>query len=81
MKERFFITFPNLTAKLVSKYVMKSIASSKGHLDQQYKNCRSTTSTNLNNDKHDNPLYEEVIPTPITDRTNLAFIIIKSNQD
>ena len=42
IKEGFFITFPNLTAKLVSKYLIKSMASSKGYLDQQYKNCRST---------------------------------------
>ena len=33
IKEGFFITFPNLTAKLVSKYLIKSVASSKGNLD------------------------------------------------
>ena len=70
-----------MTAKLVSKYLIKYVASSKGHLDQQYKNCRLTQSTNLNNNKHDNPLYEDVIPTPITKRTNLVFLTIKSSQD
>ena len=32
----FFVTFPNLTAKLVSKYLIKSIASAKDHLYQQH---------------------------------------------
>ena len=45
IKARFFTTFPNLTAKLVSKHLDKSITSAKGHLDQQYKNCRYTTTT------------------------------------
>ena len=38
IRQGFFVTFPNLTAKLVSKYLIKSVASAKGHLDQQYKN-------------------------------------------
>ena len=42
---------------------------------------RSTQSTTLNNNKHDNPLYENVIQTPITERNNLVFITIKSSQD
>ena len=36
IKKGFFISFPNLTAKLVSKSSIKFIASSKGHLEQQY---------------------------------------------
>ena len=70
-----------MTAKLVSKYLVKSVAFSKGHLDQQYKKFRSTQSTTLNNYKHDNPLYEDVIPTPITKRTDLVFLTMKSSQD
>ena len=70
-----------MTAKLVSKYLIKSVASAKDHLDQQNKNCRSTQSTTLNNNKHDNLLYENVIPIPITKRTNLVFLSIKSSQD
>ena len=70
-----------MIAKLVPKYLIKSVASAKGHLDQQYKNCRSTQSTTLNNNKHDNPLYDDVIPTLITERTNLVLLTIKSSQD
>ena len=81
IKQGFFITFPNLIAQLVSKYLIKSVASAKGHLDQQYKNCRSTQSTTLHNNKYDNPLYEDVLATPITERTNLVFLTIKSNQN
>ena len=81
IRQGFFVTFPNLTAKLVSKYLIKSVASAKGHLDQQYKNCRSTTSTTFHNNTHDNPLYEDVITNPITERTNLVFLTIESSQD
>ena len=33
----YFATFPNLTTKLVQKYLTKTIFSAKGHLDLQYK--------------------------------------------
>ena len=43
------LTFPNVTAKIVDKYLTKYITSAKGHLDQQYKNCRSTSKLKLLN--------------------------------
>ena len=41
-KKGFFTSWPGLTAKAVAKYLPKSIATSKGHLDQMRKNIRST---------------------------------------
>jgi hypothetical protein len=42
IKAGYFTTWPGLTPELVSKYLPKSVASIKGHLDQQHKNVRST---------------------------------------
>ena len=40
------ITFPGLISSLISKHLPKSVVTSKGHLDQEFKNLRSTkTST------------------------------------
>ena len=38
----FFTSWTRLTAKAVAKHLPKSIANSKGHLDQKRKNIRST---------------------------------------
>jgi hypothetical protein len=38
----YLLTWPGLTAALVAKYLPKSLATAKGHLDQQRKNIRST---------------------------------------
>ena len=32
---------------------------------------------NLDTNKYDNSLDEEIVPTPITERTNIVFITIK----
>ena len=42
IKNGNFCTWPGLTAKLVTKYLGKSMATQKGHLQQQHKNVRST---------------------------------------
>jgi hypothetical protein len=42
IKAGYFTTWPGLTPQLVSKHLPKSVASVKGHLDQQHKNVRST---------------------------------------
>jgi hypothetical protein len=38
----YLTTWPGLTAPIVAKYLPKSIATAKGHMDQQRKNLRST---------------------------------------
>ena len=43
IRQGFFQSWPGLTAALVQKYLLTSIATSKGHLDQTRKNVRSTT--------------------------------------
>lgn len=63
----------------MSKYLGKSIASAKGHLDQQYKNCRYITTTTRDQKECGNTIEEEII-TPITECTNLVFVAIKSSQ-
>ena len=42
IKTGYFSTFPNLTARNVDKYLITSVASAMGHLDQQYQGPRST---------------------------------------
>jgi hypothetical protein len=42
IRRGYFTTWPGLTEKLVQKHLPKSDATTKGHLDQQRKNIRST---------------------------------------
>jgi hypothetical protein len=42
IKQGHFATWPGLTAEMVEKHLPKSIATAKGHLQQQRKNLRST---------------------------------------
>ena len=42
IQKGFFTSWPGLTAKVVGRYLPKSIATNKGHLDQTRKNVRST---------------------------------------
>ena len=42
IQKGFFMSWPGLTAKAVAKHLPKSVATSKGHLDQTQKNIRST---------------------------------------
>eukprot|EP00957_Ditylum_brightwellii_P128091 9769779-Ditylum_brightwellii.AAC.1 len=42
IKQGHFPTWPGLTAEMVKKHLPKTIASAKGHLQQQRKNLRST---------------------------------------
>jgi hypothetical protein len=44
-KAGYFASWPGLTPELVTQHLPKSIASVKGHLDQQRKNVRSTKPT------------------------------------
>jgi hypothetical protein len=41
VKAGYFATWPGLTPELITKHLPKSLASVKGHLDQQHKNVRS----------------------------------------
>ena len=38
-------TWPGLTAQMIAKHLLQRIATAKGHLDQEFKNLRSTKST------------------------------------
>eukprot|EP00957_Ditylum_brightwellii_P140763 10722677-Ditylum_brightwellii.AAC.1 len=42
IKQGHFATWPGLTAKMVEKHLPKTIATEKGHLQQQLKNLQST---------------------------------------
>jgi hypothetical protein len=66
IKAGYFATWPGLTPELVTQHLPKSIASVKGHLDQQRKNVRSTkpTPTKLSSE----PSFER-----LDQRTNVVF--------
>jgi hypothetical protein len=66
IKAGYFATWPGLTPELVTQHLPKSIASIKGHLDQQRKNVCSTkpTPTNLSSE----PSLER-----LDQRTNVVF--------
>jgi hypothetical protein len=66
VKAGYFATWPGLTPELITKHLPKSIASVKGHLNQQHKNVRSTK-----------PNPPKPSPEPsferLDQRTNLVF--------
>jgi hypothetical protein len=65
-----FITWPGLTTANVRRYLPKSEATAKGHLDQQRKNLRSTK------DKPFNEVEADFHPTPETEPTNFVFAAV-----
>jgi ABC-type transporter MlaC component len=67
-----FTTWPTLTAEHVNKYLEKSEATVKGHLNQTRKNVRSTKPKKRHNKQEDAPDYEP----HITERTNVVYAAI-----
>jgi hypothetical protein len=65
-----FITWPGLTTANVRRYLPKSEATAKGHLDQQRKNLRSTKTSPLSD------IEADYHPTPETEPTNLVFAAV-----
>ena len=85
IKVKYFSTIPNLTTKNVGKYLMESLASTKGYLEQNYQDTRSTSSLTQLAAKPDNlqvelqailDVEEVHLPLPPSERTNLIFILI-----
>eukprot|EP00957_Ditylum_brightwellii_P128002 9761882-Ditylum_brightwellii.AAC.1 len=81
IRRGYFTTWPGLTEKLVQKHLPKSDATTKGHLDQQRKNIRST--------KH-HPKIAKVtvdegddfgITENLQDKTNEHFVAIIDPED
>jgi hypothetical protein len=75
----YLLTWPGLTAGLVAKYLPKSLATAKGHLDQQRKHIRSTAI------KHASTIIDDTdftLPTEVPSITHLAFAnIIDATQE
>jgi hypothetical protein len=67
-----FTTWPTLTAENVNKYLEKSEAAVKGHLNQTRKNVRSTKPKKRHNTQEDAQDYEP----HITERTNVVYTAI-----
>ena len=70
VRKKHLITFPGLTTNLISKHLPKSLATSKGHLDQEFKNLRSTKTIKLPDipDVYDEDI--EPIQEPNNTKTN-----------
>ena len=65
VKRGHFDSWPNLTPSLITKHLPKSLATSKGHMGMQQKNCQSTKAKT----KHDLSKYLHAcafIPNPST---------------
>ena len=45
IKQNNLTTFPGLISQLISKHLSKNVATSKGHLDQEFRYLRSTKSS------------------------------------
>ena len=60
IERNFFVTWPNLTPKVIRRYLQPSLATVKGHLNQQRQ-------------RHRKPLREETPPTPIPTRTHTIY--------
>ena len=58
VEQNFFVTWPNLTPKVIRRYLKPSVATVKGHLNQQRQ-------------RHRKPLH--VTPTPIPTRTHTIY--------
>ena len=65
IKRNAFISWPGLTANLVSKYLPKTEATIKGHIRQKYKGTQSTQPTKL---------IKQEVPEIISKRTNQLFL-------
>ena len=62
-ERNFFVTWPNLTPQVIRRYLQPSIATAKGHLNQQRQ-------------RHHKPFPEETPPTHITTRTHTIYAAI-----
>ena len=68
IKQGHFATWPGLTAKAVTRHLPKSIATVKGHLDQERKNKHSTKLPNVPDDD-----MSPTPPSPPGIRTNHIY--------
>ena len=73
IKKGNFCTWPGLTSSAVIKYLPPSLATAKGHMQQQHKNIRSTKPKEVdtmsrNKDKSEEG-YFEVLPIATTGKT------------
>ena len=59
-ERNFFVTWPNLTPKVIRRYLQPSLATAKGHLNQQRHRRRK-------------PFNEETPPTPIATQTHTIY--------
>jgi hypothetical protein len=67
-----FTTWPTLNPEHVNKYLEKSEATVKGHLNQTRKNVRSTKPKKKHNAREETQDYEP----PITGKTNVVYAAI-----
>ena len=74
IKAGYLKTWPGLTVPLVNKWLPKSMATAKGHLDQQRRNIRSTKRTDTSDDQTEE--REETMDRGIT--THLAFVTVET---
>ena len=83
IKRGHFFVFLNLAIKTVERYLLKYIESSRGHLDQRYKNTQSKKSIKpapTNIIQPNNPLLDEDI-TQISERNHNINTVIWNTQD
>ena len=80
IRKEHLIYFPGLTTNLISKHLPKQVATSKGHLDQEFKNSRSTKNVSPFDEKDpdDNIEPHQELLNPKT--SNLMCAIIDSKE-
>jgi hypothetical protein len=81
-------TFPGLTTSLIIKHLPKSMATTLGHQDQEFKNVRSTTTTNqlvhatppVSSSMEDETTIDHDIAPPLEPRTHQLCAMLFEKQ-
>jgi hypothetical protein len=72
LANHWLLNFPGLSSKALRKHPPQSLATTKGHLDQQRMNQRSTKTTSTVSAPHDDET-SDLTPTGIDERSHYCF--------
>jgi hypothetical protein len=80
IKKGHFITWPGLTAELITKHLPPSIATEKGHIKQEFKNIRSTQTPATHQDNAETERDDNTNIDVPGQRTNECYVTIATKE-